>query len=221
MSVGKHIPTLFFFTAGLMFAIFRCKDMILANNVSTEAVVPAVPLRVVTSEELATKTAQHGDGQVIWLSVMGEVFDVSKGREFYAEGGYSVFAGRDGSVPFVTGKFTPEEAEKSIEVLEPAQLKALDDWRAFYVKEEKYPQIGWLEGYLYDKEGNPSELLQKVRNIVEEQKLVAKDKEAERQEKIKARKERKEKEKAEKARKQKWQQEQAQKARGGLKDTEL
>ncbi|GAX20272.1 hypothetical protein FisN_6Hh223 [Fistulifera solaris] len=218
MSVGKHIPTLFFFTAALVFALFRCKDMILASN-NESTTVPTVPLRVVTPEELATKTAEHGD--VLWLSVMGEVFDVSKGREFYAEGGYSVFAGRDGSVPFVTGKFTPEEAEKSIEILEPAQLKALDDWRAFYVKEEKYPQIGWLEGYLYDKEGNPSELLQKVRKIVEEQKLIAKDKEAERQEKIKARKERKEKEKAEKARKQKWQQEQAQKARGGQTDTEL
>lgn len=213
MSAGKHIPTLFFFTAAFLFALFRCKDIILGNElISEEVAAPSVPLRVVTSEELATKTAQHGDE--IWLSIMGEVFDVSKGREFYAEGGYSVFAGRDGSVPFVTGKFTPEEADKSIEILEPAQLKALDDWRAFYVKEkEKYPQIGWLEGYLYDKEGNPSELLQKVRIIVEEQKLVAKDKEAERQEKIKARRERKEKEKAEKERKQKWLNEQAQKAK--------
>ena len=208
MSAGKHIPTLLFFTAALIFALFQCKDIILGNVVTEVMHAPAVPLRVISAEELATKTAEHGDA--IWLSIMGDVFDVSKGREFYAEGGYSVFAGRDGSVPFVTGKFTPEEAAKTIDVLEPAQLKALDDWRAFYVKEEKYPQIGWLEGYLYDREGNPSELLKKVRITVKEQTLVAKDKEAERQEKIKARRERKEKEKAEKERKQKWLEEQAQ-----------
>lgn len=210
MSAAKHIPTLLFFIATAIFALFRCKATLLEQFAPKEK-APEVPLRLVTAEELATKTAQHGDGETIWLSIMGEVFDVSKGREFYAEGGYSIFAGRDGSVPFVTGTFTAEEAAKSIETLEPAQLKSLDDWREFYVKEEKYPQIGWLEGYLYDREGNPSELLQKVRKIVEEQKLVAKDKEKERQEKIKARRERKEKEKAEKERKKKWQQEQAQK----------
>lgn len=215
MAAAKHIPTVLFFTATVIFALFRCKDMLLKPFVAGET-TPAVSLRLVRAEELATKTAQHGDGETIWLAVMGEVFDVSKGREFYATGGYSVFAGRDGSVSFVSGKFTPEEADKSIETLEPAQLKSLDEWREFYVKEEKYPQIGWLEGYLYDREGNPSELLEKLREIVKQQKLVSKDKEMERQAKIKARRERKEKEKAEKERKLKWHQEQAQKASAGI-----
>lgn len=53
------------------------------------------------------------DGSSIWLSVLGEVYDVTEGRDYYGPGeSYNKLASRDSSVPFVTGTFTPEEAEK-------------------------------------------------------------------------------------------------------------
>lgn len=100
---------------------------------------------------------------------MGEVYDVTSGRPFYGEGGsYSVFAGRDGSVPFITGKFTEEEANKSLtETLSAAQLKSLEGWRKFYADSEKYHLVGLLQGSLYDEHGNPTEELKTVRETIE------------------------------------------------------
>ena len=123
-------------------------------------------VKIVTEEELSRKTGK--DGGDIWLSIMGEVYDVTSGRDFYGEGGsYSIFSGRDGSVPFITGVFTPEEAKKSlVDTLSPAQLVSLDQWRKFYADNEKYPLIGLLEGSLYDKDGNPTEELKTVRERI-------------------------------------------------------
>jgi predicted heme/steroid binding protein len=143
----------------------------------------SIAVRVVTEEELATKTTKTGD--IIWLSIMGEVYDVSAGRQYYEDGhGYSVFAGRDGSVPFVTGKFNPEEAAVSIETLTPEQIGTVNEWREFYEKEEKYPFLGVLEGYLYDSEGKPTDILKKIEVIAEGEKAVAAEREKERQARI-------------------------------------
>jgi hypothetical protein len=100
---------------------------------------------------------------------MGEVYDVTSGRSFYGEGGsYSVFAGRDASVPFITGTFTAEEAKKSLsETLSAAQLVALEGWRKFYGDSDKYPLVGLLQGSLYDENGNPTDELKTVRDLIE------------------------------------------------------
>ena len=98
---------------------------------------------------------------------MGEVFDVTSGRSFYSEGSaYSVFAGRDGSVPFITGVFTEEETKKSTEVLSASQLSALDSWRKFYADSDKYKFVGLLEGRFYDKDGNPTEETKSAREKI-------------------------------------------------------
>jgi predicted heme/steroid binding protein len=123
--------------------------------------------RIVTQEELSARTGNfNGD---IWLSIMGEVYDVTSGRSFYGPGGnYAVFAGKDGSVPFITGKFTQEEAQKSLtESLSAAQLVALEGWRKFYETSDKYPFVGLLQGSLYDEHGNPTEELKTVREMIE------------------------------------------------------
>ena len=100
---------------------------------------------------------------------MGEVYDVTAGRSFYGPGGnYGVFAGKDGSVPFITGVFTDEEAQKSLmETLSPAQLVSLETWRNFYEKTEKYPLVGLLQGSLFDEHGNPTDELKTVREMIE------------------------------------------------------
>ncbi len=44
------------------------------------------------------------ESKPILLSVLGKVFDVTKGKRFYAKGGsYAFFAGRDASRAYTTG----------------------------------------------------------------------------------------------------------------------
>ena len=59
--------------------------------------------RVFTKAELA----QYVDtSRGLKVAICGQVFDVSKGAEFYAKGaGYGFFAGRDASLAFATGNF--------------------------------------------------------------------------------------------------------------------
>ncbi|KAI2502479.1 hypothetical protein MHU86_11985 [Fragilaria crotonensis] len=102
-------------------------------------------------------------GETIYLSIFGEVYDVTKGAEFYAEGaGYHAFAGRDAAVPFITGIFTEEEAAKSTDVLSDADLMSMKSWLEFYQKEERYPFVGRLVGRYYDSEGKETEEMQRV-----------------------------------------------------------
>ena len=44
------------------------------------------------------------EGKPIYLALTGLVFDVTHGKSFYGkDGGYSFFAGRDGTSAFMTG----------------------------------------------------------------------------------------------------------------------
>mmetsp|Transcript_52244 Transcript_52244/g.77375 ORF Transcript_52244/g.77375 Transcript_52244/m.77375 type:complete len:189 (+) Transcript_52244:89-655(+) len=121
-------------------------------------------IRIVTEEELKTKTGAGGTGD-IWLSVLGEVYDVTSGRSFYGEGsGYGFFAGKDASPAFATGEFNENAMKVKFEDLTVSQLGAIDGWRSFYTgKPDKYPAVGLLEGYFYDGEGNPTEELKTIR----------------------------------------------------------
>jgi predicted heme/steroid binding protein len=136
----------------------------------------AVPekVRIVTKEELA----RHDGNQTkeMWLSIMSKVYDVTRGAEYYAAGApYHIFVGRDGNVPFITGAFNPDEAEKPLTDLKPHQLMNLETWTGFYEKEEKYPFVGLLEGDLYDKDGNPTEMMGKVQEMIQEAKVAAEE----------------------------------------------
>ena len=109
------------------------------------------------------------------------VYDVSKGPQYYApKGGYHIFAGRDGTVPFITGNFTQEECMKHSDELTAAQLYALDhDWAQFYAKEEKYPFVGFLCCRFYDSNGFPTDETIRIKERVKgyEKIKAAKDKE--------------------------------------------
>ena len=144
--------------------------------------------RIVTKEELARHDGNQTKG-VLWLSIMSKVYDVSKGSEYYGEGGpYHVFVGRDGNVPFITGTFNDEEASKPLTELTPHQLFNLETWTDFYEKEDKYPFIGLLEGDLYDKDGNPTPMMEQVQEMIAEGRRAADEQKKKRQEVIARRK---------------------------------
>jgi hypothetical protein len=146
--------------------------MFLLSSLALLFMSAAAAVRVVSEEELADKVGQEYGDSELWMSIMGEVYDVTTGGTFYGKNeSYSIFAGRDASVPFITGVFTPEEALKGLDVLDPDQLYSLDTWRKFYEDVEQYPFVGLLEGRLYDKDGNPTEELTAVRVLIAETKL--------------------------------------------------
>ena len=103
-----------------------------------------------------SKTSEHGD--TIWLSILGEVYDVTAGREFYQKGSqYGVFAGRDASIVFSTGSFTEEEGRKGLDALPVNKLRGVEHWRQFYEEEQRYKFVGKLiDPRFYDKDGYPT-----------------------------------------------------------------
>ena len=64
--------------------------------------------RVFTSQELMLFDGRD-ETKALYLAILGQVFDVSKGREHYSpDGGYGFFVGKDASRAFVTGDFDPK-----------------------------------------------------------------------------------------------------------------
>merc|ERR1711862_72477 len=86
--------------------------------------------------------------------------------------GYCGLAARDASVNFATGNFAEEIKDLPSETLNAGQLADIDEWRDFYMKEEKYPFIGLLEGTYYDEKGNATEELKQIDIILDEYKKV-------------------------------------------------
>jgi predicted heme/steroid binding protein len=91
----------------------------------------------------------------IYLAVLGRVFDVTKGMDYYGPeaGGYSGFAGRDGSRAFVTGKFDDVGLVDDVADMTDDQLFSIFEWLDFYLKEEKYIFVGYVEGLHVDASG--------------------------------------------------------------------
>jgi hypothetical protein len=110
--------------------------VIIASSVKTsfateECENDAAKPALISREELSSKTGENNSK--IWLSILGEVYDVSLGAEYYGPGeGYNSLTARDGSVPFITGVFTSEEAEKDIDTLSEKDLPGLVEWQKFY-----------------------------------------------------------------------------------------
>ena len=81
--------------------------------------------RVFTKVELA-KYVDTRRG--LKVAICGQVFDVSKGAEFYAKGaGYGFFAGKDASLAFATGNFKTNLTD-NVSSLADAQLLELQNW---------------------------------------------------------------------------------------------
>lgn len=123
--------------------------------------------KVFTKTELATY-----DGvarEEIFMSIMGQVFDVTRGTRFYQHrsGGYDFFAATDGSLAFVTGDFK-ENVTDDVSSLTPTQLYQLEGWvRDTY--HAKYRYKGLLEGYFYDRRGRQTREMRKIQKLLKQE----------------------------------------------------
>eukprot|EP01052_Picozoa_sp_SAG31_P052763 SAG31_NODE_13182_length_887_cov_1.157360_1_plen_156_part_10 len=122
------------------------------------------------------KTSQNISG--LLLAILGEVFDVTKGRQHYEKGAsYNCFAGRDGSRAFVTGEFEGEGLTDNVEGMSAEELDGILGWRTFY--RDTYTPVGVLAGRYYGLDGEPvGSLLADIESRVESWKAnVAAEKE--------------------------------------------
>ena len=108
-------------------------------------------VKVFTVAELARYAG--ADGGPVYLAIMGRVFDVSRGREFYEPGaGYECFAARDASLAFVTGDFANDRTD-AVGDLSGRQLAELAGWvnSTYYAKYDYRGILGG--GFFYDSSG--------------------------------------------------------------------
>jgi predicted heme/steroid binding protein len=86
------------------------------------------------------------DGRPILISIFGRVYDVSKGKRFYGQGGaYSQFAGHDVTYSLSTGCRTQECVEMSAKGLEEKEMNEGKRWLSFFHLHDKYPLVGKME----------------------------------------------------------------------------
>ena len=150
-----------------------------------------------TSNETLTAATS---ASTIWLSILGEVYDVSEGKEYYGPGTtYNVFAGRDASASFITGKFSEEDGDSNVGVdtLTMQQLPGLETWREFYQDDPKYKFVGLLiDPRYYDNDGNPTPPLLEYRERLKTALELQQQEREERKLKLKQRKEKQKQQKS-------------------------
>ena len=180
------MPVLVVIIAGLLtFAVTRqetatiVKESTKETGTGTGGKAKETPKKEVllTVEELAKHDGSDPNIPV-YLAILGRIYDVDKGRRHYEVGsGYNVFAGRDSTPSFVTGKFAREDATDDVKGLSPEDMMGVKGWLDFYRKD--YTYVGKLIGRYYDSEGKPTEALQEAKALIKEGQRLQKLQDAE------------------------------------------
>ena len=149
---------------------------------------------IISSEELSIHIEKE---YRIWLSILGKVYDVTDGEDFYSalKGSYKFYSGRDASPCFSSGTNTTEGAEEKLEEWEDKKLMPVWEWSEFYQNHETYKYLGVLGGSrYYDIEGNELQLRKDIISRSEaEKKKSDEEREAKRKKRLADREARKKK----------------------------
>lgn len=106
-----------------------------------------------TSSSLTTFTVKEleefgngKDGNPIYLSIFGRVYDVSAGDRYYGENGtYGMFAGKDVTRALSLGCMESKCLVRSTEGLDDKQINEAKRWLSFFELHDKYHHVGNLE----------------------------------------------------------------------------
>jgi membrane-associated progesterone receptor component len=110
---------------------------------------PRAPLSEAEERDYSLAEVAQYDGsdstKPLLLAIRGQVYDVTRGRDFYGPGGpYAMFAGKDCTRALAKVSFEEELFTGSIEGLEADELEKLEEWIEMF--EAKYRRIGRLLG---------------------------------------------------------------------------
>uniref|UniRef100_A0A182QJU7 Cytochrome b5 heme-binding domain-containing protein n=1 Tax=Anopheles farauti TaxID=69004 RepID=A0A182QJU7_9DIPT len=116
--------------------------------------------RMFTEQELLAYDGKASD--LLYLVIMGQVYDVTKGIKHYGPGeSYHMFIAHDASRSFVTGEFEQYSEELSdVSGLKDTELQQLLTWLEFYDKTYRY--VGKLIGRYFDAHGQETSYRQHV-----------------------------------------------------------
>jgi predicted heme/steroid binding protein len=115
------------------------------------------------------------DGNPIYLSVFGRVYDVTEGEKYYGEGAsYGMFAGKDVTRALCLGCKEDKCLVRSTEGLTQKELDEGKRWLSFFQLHDKYHYVGKLEGL--DSEAWLDSLVEDT--LIEAKKMKAKGIEA-------------------------------------------
>ncbi|XP_055297975.1 neuferricin homolog [Sitodiplosis mosellana] len=126
-------------------------------------------VRLFTREELTQFDGIHN--KELYLSILGSVYDVSKGLKHYGPGGtYNYFVGKDASVAFITGDFEKDpnsdyEDDDVLKHLKAQEIYSIHQWKQFYEKD--YIFLGLLTGRFYGYDGEKTDYMKKVDEQIE------------------------------------------------------
>jgi membrane-associated progesterone receptor component len=117
------------------------------SKLSNEPERPRVPLPVAEKRDYTRAELAAFDGKdvavPVLLAIRGHVYDVTRGRSFYGQGGpYEMFAGRDCTRALAKMSFADEDFVASEDGLSATELRQLEDWIDTF--ESKYDKIGAL-----------------------------------------------------------------------------
>jgi hypothetical protein len=100
------------------------------------------------------------------LCILGECYDVTAGRQYYASGDYACFIAGDGSRAFATGDFTAAGCIDDLSGLSGPELLGVDHWAGFYRDHAVYRKLGVLEGRYFDATGAETPALAAARENI-------------------------------------------------------
>lgn len=135
----------------------------------------AAPLQNRKGEQVFTAEGlsryDGGDGSPgLCLALLGVVYDVSRGVEYYGPGGgYSFFSGRDGSRAFVSGQFDEDGLVDDVRGLSSGDYLGLEEWQLFYEKD--YKRLGVLAGRYYSESGEVTDYWKELQGWLEDARM--------------------------------------------------
>ena len=164
-SSGVVVFVVFVFFWSLLFAVA------IAWNGMARNVCRSIASRLMRSD-VVVFTSDELEKQSLHLSLVGEVFDVSRGGEmFYGEGKeYHFFIGKDQTRGFLTGR--EEEGSSDVDAMTNSEVLEVEKWIQFYRSggsRGTYRKRGVLgDGWFYDENGKQTERVKRFWERVKE-----------------------------------------------------
>ena len=165
LSFSSQSSVFFVVFWSLLFAV------VIAWNGMARNVCRSIASRLMRSD-VVVFTSDELEKQSLHLSLVGEVFDVSRGGEmFYGEGKeYHFFIGKDQTRGFLTGR--EEEGSADVEAMTNSEVLEVEKWIQFYRSggsRGTYRKRGVLgDGWFYDENGKQTERVKRFWERVKE-----------------------------------------------------
>jgi membrane-associated progesterone receptor component len=122
--------------------LFRFMANLFQRAPRTRAPLPEAEARDYSVDELPDFDGTDSSKPLL-IAVRGNVYDVTRGRDFYGPGGpYAMFAGKDCTRALAKVSFDEELFTGDVRDLEAEELEKLDEWIEMF--EGKYRRVGRL-----------------------------------------------------------------------------